>query len=156
MCAYDLNSSDAQDVQRVMQDQFPSNNLNQRNTTFAADPASGAPDSLHMKFANGVMPSGPAGGSATGNLGVSGTNSYDFNARIRAGYFGHPIENKDAGLSVTNSISTAPESLGLSTNNSMVQVGDPDWIGFLEHPDQRHSASNYFLSRGAFVAIPQK
>ena len=35
-----------------------------------------------------------------------------------------------------------------------IQVGDPEWIGFLEHPDQRHSASNYFLSRGAFIAIP--
>jgi hypothetical protein len=35
-----------------------------------------------------------------------------------------------------------------------VQVGDPEWVGFLEHPDQRHSASNFFLSRGAFIAIP--
>ena len=35
-----------------------------------------------------------------------------------------------------------------------VQVGDPEWVGFLEHPDQRHSASNIFLSRGAFIAIP--
>lgn len=33
-------------------------------------------------------------------------------------------------------------------------VGDPEWIGFLDHPEQRHSASNMFLSRGAFIAQP--
>jgi hypothetical protein len=35
-----------------------------------------------------------------------------------------------------------------------IQVGDPEWIGFLEHPDRAHSSSNFFLSRGAFIAIP--
>ena len=37
---------------------------------------------------------------------------------------------------------------GVPVSPQNFYVGDPEWIGFLEHPDLRHSASNYFLSRG--------
>jgi hypothetical protein len=33
-------------------------------------------------------------------------------------------------------------------------VGDPEWIGVLEYPDQPHSASNKFLARYAFLVVP--
>ncbi len=33
-------------------------------------------------------------------------------------------------------------------------IGDPDWIGVLEHPDQPHSRSNFFAARYAFFAQP--
>jgi len=33
-------------------------------------------------------------------------------------------------------------------------IGDPEWIGQLEHPDQLHSSTNRFTSRYAFFAIP--
>jgi hypothetical protein len=33
-------------------------------------------------------------------------------------------------------------------------VGDPEWIGVLNHPDARHSPSNYFVSRFAYIALP--
>ncbi len=33
-------------------------------------------------------------------------------------------------------------------------VGDPEWIGILDHPEQRHSASNQFVARYAFIALP--
>ena len=33
-------------------------------------------------------------------------------------------------------------------------VGDPEWIGILDHPDQRHSASNFFVARYCFIAVP--
>ena len=36
----------------------------------------------------------------------------------------------------------------------MFNVGDPEWIGILAHPDQRHSSSNYFIARYAYVAQP--
>jgi hypothetical protein len=33
-------------------------------------------------------------------------------------------------------------------------VGDPQWIGILEHPDQPHSPSNRFVARYAFLVAP--
>jgi hypothetical protein len=33
-------------------------------------------------------------------------------------------------------------------------VGDPEWIGVLERPDQPHSSSNRFTARFAWIAIP--
>jgi len=33
-------------------------------------------------------------------------------------------------------------------------VGDPEWIGVLEHPDAPHGPNNRFTSRYAFIAVP--
>ena len=33
-------------------------------------------------------------------------------------------------------------------------VGDPEWIGVLQHPDQTHSGSNLFIGRYAFIVLP--
>ncbi|MBU6399020.1 MAG: hypothetical protein KGS61_01755, partial [Verrucomicrobia bacterium] len=33
-------------------------------------------------------------------------------------------------------------------------VGDPEWVGVLEHPDQPHSGTNRFLGRYAYIALP--
>ena len=33
-------------------------------------------------------------------------------------------------------------------------VGDPEWVGILEHPDQPHSASNLFIGRYAYLMLP--
>jgi hypothetical protein len=33
-------------------------------------------------------------------------------------------------------------------------VGDPEWIGVLEHPDQPHSANNKFVARYAYIVLP--
>jgi hypothetical protein len=33
-------------------------------------------------------------------------------------------------------------------------VGDPEWIGILNHPDQRHSSSNLYVARYCFIALP--
>jgi hypothetical protein len=40
------------------------------------------------------------------------------------------------------------------TTNYSVQVGDPEWIGVLEHPDAPHSANNPFIARYCFIAVP--
>jgi hypothetical protein len=34
------------------------------------------------------------------------------------------------------------------------QVGDPEWIGVLQHPDQPHGPNNPFVARYAFAAVP--
>ncbi len=42
-----------------------------------------------------------------------------------------------------------------TTNNALAnQIGDPQWIGVLEHPDQPHGPLNRFIARYAFIAIP--
>ena len=34
------------------------------------------------------------------------------------------------------------------------QVGDPEWIGVLEHPDLPYGPNNHFIARYAFIALP--
>jgi hypothetical protein len=45
-----------------------------------------------------------------------------------------------------------PNNGGLPLTNYV--VGDPQWIGVLEHPDQPHSSSNKFIARYCFIALP--
>jgi len=33
-------------------------------------------------------------------------------------------------------------------------IGDPEWIGELEHPDQPHGENNRFVGRYAYLALP--
>src|SRR6185295_2658544 len=33
-------------------------------------------------------------------------------------------------------------------------VGDPQWIGVLEHPNQPHGMNNYFIGRYAYLVVP--
>ncbi len=40
---------------------------------------------------------------------------------------------------------------GLLTNTF---VGDPEWIGILERPQQLHSADNHFIARYAYMVVP--
>jgi hypothetical protein len=44
--------------------------------------------------------------------------------------------------------------LGQAMNVTNRFVGDPEWNGILENPNLPHSASNRFVSRYAFIAIP--
>ena len=34
------------------------------------------------------------------------------------------------------------------------QVGDPEWIGVLQRPDQPYGPNNPFVARYAFIAVP--
>lgn len=40
---------------------------------------------------------------------------------------------------------------GTETN---LEVGDPEWVGVLQHPDQPYGPNNPFVARYAFVAVP--
>jgi len=37
---------------------------------------------------------------------------------------------------------------------SNLDIGDPEWIGVLDHPDQPHGPNNRFIARYAFIAVP--
>lgn len=40
---------------------------------------------------------------------------------------------------------------GTETN---LEVGDPEWVGILQHPDQPYGPNNPFVARYAFIALP--
>ena len=40
------------------------------------------------------------------------------------------------------------------TNGTIFEVGDPEWVGILERPDQPHGPNNKFIARYAFFAQP--
>ena len=46
----------------------------------------------------------------------------------------------------------------IDNNNNFIgnvsEVGDPEWIGVLQHPDQPHGPNNPFVARFAFIAMP--
>jgi hypothetical protein len=55
------------------------------------------------------------------------------------------ITNVNSGQIVLN---------GDGSPSTNFQVGDPEWIGVLDHPDQPHGPNNRFIARYAFVAVP--
>ncbi len=40
------------------------------------------------------------------------------------------------------------------TNGTIFEVGDPEWIGVLQRPDQPYGPNNPFVARFAFIALP--
>jgi hypothetical protein len=49
---------------------------------------------------------------------------------------------------------TNVDDTGKSLGTTSFQVGDPEWIGVLERPDQPHGPNNHFIARFAFIALP--
>jgi len=45
-------------------------------------------------------------------------------------------------------------SFGLPTGATNFMVGDPEWIGILQRPDQPYGPNNPFVARFAFIAVP--
>ena len=57
-----------------------------------------------------------------------------------------------AGLYIhTDGTGDSASLVNVATNN---MIGDPEWVGVLEHPDQPHGPNNLFVARYAFVAQP--
>lgn len=52
---------------------------------------------------------------------------------------------------VTNLDNESPQQ---GFGNMTFQVGDPEWIGVLAHPDQPHGPNNPFIARYCFIAVP--
>ena len=47
-----------------------------------------------------------------------------------------------------------PEIDQFGNTNFYSVIGDPEWIGILQHPDQPHSRSNLYIARYCFFAVP--
>ena len=54
----------------------------------------------------------------------------------------------------TNGVVANVDNSGLSLGTTSFQIGDPEWIGVLEHPDQPYGPNNKFIARYAFIALP--
>jgi hypothetical protein len=54
----------------------------------------------------------------------------------------------------TNGYQLVTLANGQTTGQTNFYLGDPEWIGILEHPDQPHSGSNRFIARYAFLVVP--
>ena len=58
------------------------------------------------------------------------------------------------GLDDPNGLVPEINSAGTRSGNIVFEVGDPDWIGVLEHPDQPPGLNNPYIARFAFMAQP--
>ena len=54
----------------------------------------------------------------------------------------------------TNGWVTNVDNNGLGLGTTNFQVGDPEWIGVLQRPDQPYGPNNPFIARYAFIAVP--
>jgi hypothetical protein len=58
------------------------------------------------------------------------------------------------GVDDPNGWVTNVDANGNSLGTVSFQVGDPEWIGILAHPDQPYGPNNLFIARYAFIALP--
>jgi hypothetical protein len=72
----------------------------------------------------------------------------------------HAVENRfyldlnRNGVDDPNGLVPEVNSAGFLTGNTNFEVGDPEWIGVLERPDQPYGPNNKFIARFAFIALP--
>ncbi|HKI69843.1 MAG TPA: hypothetical protein VKA67_09665, partial [Verrucomicrobiae bacterium] len=78
-------------------------------------------------------------------LDLNRNGRYDTNGTI-------PVINPQGGFYDTNGNEIANFNPPDVLSNNF--VGDPEWVGILEHPDQPHSASNQFVGRYAYMVVP--
>ena len=58
------------------------------------------------------------------------------------------------GVDDPNGFVAEINNAGASTSNTVFEVGDPEWVGVLEHPDQPYGPNNLYIARFAFMAQP--
>ena len=81
---------------------------------------------------------------------------YVFNPAKNATDFRFYLDlNRNGQFEANGIVSNVENTLtGPVTNGVISEVGDPEWIGVLERPDQPHGPNNHFLARYAFLAQP--
>jgi hypothetical protein len=62
--------------------------------------------------------------------------------------------NRNGVFDTNGVVPVVVDNSGKTNGLTTSVVGDPEWIGILDHPEQRHSASNQFIARYAFIALP--
>ena len=65
-----------------------------------------------------------------------------------------PVQTGIPGFPYYNLKGTPVTTYNPPDIQSNFNVGDPEWIGVLEHPDAPHGPNNHFISRYAFIAVP--
>ncbi|MBI4324776.1 MAG: hypothetical protein HY674_05875, partial [Chloroflexi bacterium] len=86
----------------------------------------------------------------TNNLGSNDFRFYiDFNRNRRFETNGWWPELDGNGLPI---VTTGTNGANTTKFNNF--VGDPEWVGVLEHPDRVHSDNNRFIGRYAFLILP--
>ena len=63
--------------------------------------------------------------------------------------------NRNGNFDANGTVSNVEIVGGVTvTNGTISEVGDPEWIGVLQRPDQPYGPNNPFVARFAFVALP--
>ncbi len=62
-----------------------------------------------------------------------------------------PVVGRFGGFVASNGTEISMTGPGVVSN---FFTGDPEWVGILQNPDGRHSASNRFIGRYAFLVLP--
>lgn len=74
---------------------------------------------------------------------------------IRVPDFRYYLDLNRNGLFETNGLVAELNTNGFSTGRGLHLTGDPEWIGVLEKPEYRHSRTNQFIGRYAFLVLPE-
>ncbi|HTV38937.1 MAG TPA: hypothetical protein VMF08_00065 [Candidatus Sulfotelmatobacter sp.] len=108
-------------------------------------------------------PGGPVGALQTADLEQNIANLfYDPRPPVFYGSndFRYYLDLNRNGRYDTNGVVIAMDNEGnalLNTNGTPIylqEVGDPEWIGILEHPDQPHGPNNPFIARFCYLVVP--
>ncbi len=74
---------------------------------------------------------------------------------IRLADFRYYLDLNRNGLFETNGLVAELNTNGFPTGRGLYLTGDPEWIGVLERPEYRHSRTNRFIGRYAFIVLPE-
>ena len=105
---------------------------------------------------------------------LTSTNPYSFGLLVSTNYLDlanapavylsnivtHTMENRfyldlnRNGMDDPNGYVNEVNSAGVQIDTGVFEVGDPEWIDVLEHPDQPFGTNNPFIARFAFIALP--
>jgi hypothetical protein len=77
--------------------------------------------------------------------------NYDFRFFLN---LNHNVDTNGNARFDPNGVMLETNNAGLSTGLIVTNIGDPEWIGVLQHPDQPYGPNNPFVARYAFVAVP--
>lgn len=82
---------------------------------------------------------------------TNGPNSNDFRFYLDLNRNGRFEENGSVAQVDRNGVAIQ-DNEGRAVRNLM--VGDPEWVGVLQHPDRPHSSTNRFVGRFAYIVLP--
>jgi len=105
---------------------------------------------------------------------LTSTNPYSFGLLVSTNYLNlanapavylsnivtHAMENRfyldlnRNGMDDPNGYVNEVNSAGVQIDTGVFEVGDPEWVYVLEHPDQPFGINNPYIARFAYIALP--